>query len=248
LILTVLALVRLINKPAFDLVKQAEKIQRKKKEKKMNIKKEAYASNDNPKQPKNFVNLIKVMDQIKKKETDLDLVHLGDDETAMIIYDSNCMEVFVHYCPEIGGNNYVLCNGPDCLLCSLGQTLKQQLLLPVYLPKKYCISFLPFDPNCTSSHYFFEIIVDALETEKDTMIFVTWNEDEEIYEGSIMVDEENMRDIYEATEFYYSKLLTTKGMSGNGDIYPKISNEKLAHIERIGRLMALKKEDQFSGM
>jgi len=198
----------------------------------------------------NSVNIERVMDQIKKKDIKLDLVHLGAEETAMVVCFIPCLEVFVHDYPEIGGNNFVHCNGPDCLLCNLGQALKQQLLLTVYLPKKNCFAILPFDPNCTSSHKFFTKIVETMEFDRNRMIFVSRYEYEDgdgenvvEYKWVIMVDEENYSDYYEAYGFYQKMF---PGFTDILDIYPRISNEKFASIKRIKRLIALKKEGQFS--
>ena len=76
-------------------------------------------------------------------ESTLEVVRLGNDETAIIPFTADSEGIDLHYCSETEINSYVVCNGPDCVLCKIGRRKEERLLLPVYLPASGCVGILP---------------------------------------------------------------------------------------------------------
>lgn len=88
------------------------------------------------------VNLLDVA-AAEAAESLLEVVRLGSDETAIIPFTADSEAVDLHFCSETEINSYVVCNGPDCVLCRIGRKRDQRLLLPVYLPAAGCVGILP---------------------------------------------------------------------------------------------------------
>ena len=84
------------------------------------------------------VNLLDVVANESMEQTH-DLVRLGYDEIAIIPFTAEGQKVDIHYCPETEINSYVVCNGPDCVLCRIGRKRDQRMLLPVYVPAAGCV-------------------------------------------------------------------------------------------------------------
>ena len=87
------------------------------------------------------VNLLKKLSAAEMSST-LESVRLSENETAMIIFGADAEETMLHYCDEAEIKGYVVCNGPDCVLCRAGRKAEARFLVPVYLPGTRCISVL----------------------------------------------------------------------------------------------------------
>jgi len=165
----------------------------------------------------------------------LDVVRLGHDETAMIPFTSESVEVEVHYCSETEINSYVLCNGSNCVLCRIGRKKDPRLLLPVYLPASGCVGILPV----SRSHRPFALlpqIFNVLEAEKRMVMFVT-------REGAkYNVSTNELQKDVDSGEAAIKRFLDDKeaGLHDLSTVYPKINNEQLANVEKIDRMMTLK--------
>jgi len=165
----------------------------------------------------------------------LDLVRLNFDETAMIPFTSESVEVEVHYCSETEIRSYVMCNGPGCVLCRIGRKKDPRLLLPVYLPASGCVAILPVSPSLRPFALLPQIF-NVLEAEKLMVIFVT--RDGSKYNVST---NELQKDV-DCGEAAIKRFLDDyeAGLHDLSAVYPKINNPQLANIEKIDRMMALK--------
>jgi hypothetical protein len=182
----------------------------------------------------NKVNLLDVA-AAESIESPLEIVRLGKDETAIIAFTADSEGVDLHYCSETEINGYVICNGPDCLLCRIGRKRDQRLLLPVYLPAAECVGILPVSYSLRPSALLPQIL-NVLKAEKLMVMFVTREVakytvstvelKKDVDSGEVMI--KRFLDDYEA------------GLHDLSNVYPRIDNEHLASVEGIGRMMVLK--------
>ena len=182
----------------------------------------------------NKVNLFDVADA-ESIEAPLEVVRLGYDETAIIPFTAEGQGVDVHYCPEDEIKSYVVCNGPDCVLCRIGRRRDQRLLLPVYQPAAGCVGILPVSRSLRPFALLPQVI-HVLKAGKPMVMFVTREggkyavstidlmEDVDGGEGAIKTFIED----YDGGELNLTS------------IYPTIDNEQLSNVEEIGRMMKLK--------
>jgi hypothetical protein len=77
----------------------------------------------------------------------MELIRLGADELPVIPFTTEVVSTKVHYCNEDEIHDYVRCNEPDCVLCSIGRKQDERLLLPVYQPTLKAIGVLPITPS-----------------------------------------------------------------------------------------------------
>jgi hypothetical protein len=184
-------------------------------------------------QPKK-VNLLD-MAATESVESFIELVRLGNDETAIIAFTPDSEEVDLHYCSETEIGSYVICNGPDCILCRIGRKRDERLLLPVYLPAEERVGILPVSRSLRPFALLPQIS-NVLKAAKPTVMFVardgikytvsTTELQKDVEAGEAVI--RRFVDDYEA------------GLHDLTTVYPRISNEELANIEAIGRMMALK--------
>ena len=68
--------------------------------------------------PENQTNKVNLLDVAAAEATEslLEVVRLGNDETAIIPFTADSEAVDLHYCSETEINSYVVCNDPDCVL------------------------------------------------------------------------------------------------------------------------------------
>jgi hypothetical protein len=180
------------------------------------------------------VNLLEVAAS-ETAESSLELVRLGSDETAIVPFTADSEAIELHYCSETEINSYVLCNGPDCVLCRIGRKRDQRLLLPVYLPAAGCVGILPVSRSLRPFALLPQIS-NVLKAGKPMAMFVTregakYNvsttelpKDEDGGEAAI----KHFLDDYEA------------GLHDLAAVYTRIDNEQLASVEEIARMMSLK--------
>jgi hypothetical protein len=168
-------------------------------------------------------------------ESYLEVVRLGSDETAILPFTANSESVNIHYCHETEINGYIICNGPDCVLCRIGRRKDPRLLLPVYLPAAGCIAIL----SVSSANRPFGLlpqVLNVLKAGKPMVMFVTRNGAK--YNVST-VDLQNDVDGGEAVIKRFDEDYEA-GFHDLTSVYPRIDNEDLANVGGIGRMMALK--------
>ena len=183
----------------------------------------------------NTVNLLDVATAELFGESTLELIRLGNDETAIIPFTTDSVAVNIHYSSESEIRGYVLCNGPDCVLCKIGRKQEERLLLPVYLPTAGCVGILPVSRSLRPSSLLPQI-ANTLKTDKAIVMFV-------VRDGAkyIVSTTELQKDV-DAGESAIKRFRDDceAGLHDLSTIYPKIANEELAGITEINRMMELK--------
>lgn len=183
----------------------------------------------------NKVNLLDVA-AAETAESLLEVVRLGSDETAIIPFTADSEAVDLHYCSETEINSYVICNGPDCVLCRIGRKRDQRLLLPVYLPASGCIGILPVSRSLRPFALLPQIS-NVLKAEKPMVMFVS-------REGAkYTVSTAGLAADVDGGEAVIKRFVDDcdAGRHDLSSVYPRIDNEQLAGVEGIGRMMTLKK-------
>jgi len=168
-------------------------------------------------------------------ESLLEIVRLGKDETAIIPFTADSEGVDLHYCSETEINGYVICNGPDCLLCRIGRKRDKRLLLPVYLPAAGCVGILPVSYS-RRPYALLPQILNVLKAEKPMVMFVT----REVAKYTVSTDE--LQKDVDGGEAMIKRFVEDYevGLHDLSNVYPRINNEQLASVEGIGRMMVLK--------
>ena len=182
----------------------------------------------------NKVNLLEVA-TAESAESQLEVVRLGQDETAIIPFTADSEAVDLHYCSETEINSYVICNGPDCVLCRIGRKRDQRLLLPVYLPAAGCVGILPVSRSLRPFALLPQIS-NVLKAGKPMAMFVTREG------GKYTVSTAELQKDVDGGEAAIRHFIDDYE-AGNHDlsaVYPHIDNKQLASVEEISRMMTLK--------
>lgn len=187
-----------------------------------------------PEKQSSTVNLLDVA-AAETNESLLEVVRLGSDETAIIAFTAESEPIDLHYCSETEINSYVVCNGPDCILCRIGRKRDERLLLPVYLPASGCVGILPVSRSLRP-YALLPQITNVLKAGKPMVMFVTRDAakytvsttelQKDVDGGEAAIKQ--FRDDYES------------GLLRLSSVYPSIDNEQLANVEEIARMMTLK--------
>lgn len=182
----------------------------------------------------NKVNLLEIADS-ETAEPSLEVIRLGHDEVALIPFTAESVSVDVHFCPEPEINSYVLCNGPDCVLCKIGRKQDQRLLLPVYQPTAGCVGILPVSRSFRPFALLPQIL-NILKNGKAMVMFV-------IRDGAkYSVSTAELKDDEDAGETVTKKFVEeyNSGLHNLASVYPTIENAQLARIGEIRRMLTLK--------
>lgn len=187
--------------------------------------------------PENQANKVNLLDvaAAEAAESLLEVVRLGSDETAIIPFTADSEAVDLHYCSETEINSYVVCNGPDCVLCRIGRKRDQRLLLPVYLPAAGCVGILPVSRSLRPFALLPQIS-NVLKAGKPMVMFVT-------REGAkYTVSTAELQKDVDGGETAIRRFLDDYegGLHVLAAVYPRIDNEQLASVEEITRMMSLK--------
>ena len=187
-----------------------------------------------PEKKSNKVDLLE-LEKAESVESVLELVRLNGDETAIILFTSNTEKVDLHYCSETEIQGYVICNGPDCLLCRIGRKRDQRLLLPVYLPSAGCVGILPLS-NSIRPFALRPQVINLLKVGKPTVMFVTREG------GKYTVSTTELQKDVDGGEAVIKKFVEEfdAGLHDLTAVYSRIDNEQLSNVEEIGRMMTLK--------
>jgi hypothetical protein len=202
-----------------------------------NLSQNVFLNNDSKQETKIMSNKVNLLDLAvtESVESPLEVVRLGSDETAIIPFTPNSESVDIHYCHETEISSYVICNGPDCLLCRIGRSQEHRLLLPVYLPTVGSIGVLPVIKS-KRPFALLPQVLDVLKAGKPMVMFVTRNGAK--YAVST-VDLQKDVDSGEAVIKQFCEDYEA-GFHDLTSVYPKIDNEELANVAEISRMMKLK--------
>jgi hypothetical protein len=189
------------------------------------------------KMPENQTKKVNLLD-VAATETvasPLELVRLGADETAIIPFTADSEAVDLHYCSETEINSYVVCNGPDCVLCRIGRKRDERLLLPVYLPAAGCVGILPVSRSLRPLALLPQIS-NVLKAGKPMVLFVTREG------GKYTVSTAELQKDVDGGEAAIKQFQEDyeAGIHNLAAVYPRIDNEELASVEDIARMMSLK--------
>jgi hypothetical protein len=180
------------------------------------------------------INLLEVA-AAESIESLLEVVRLGSDETAIILFTADSEAVDLHYCSETEINSYAVCNGSGCVLCRIGRKRDQRLLLPVYLPATGCVGILPVSRSLRPFALLPQIS-NVLKADKPMVIFMT-------REGAkYTVSTADLQKDVDGGEVTIKRFMEDyeAGLHDLTAVYPRIDNEELASIEEIARMMSLK--------
>jgi hypothetical protein len=168
-------------------------------------------------------------------ESTLEVVRLGNDETAIIPFTADSEGIDLHYCSETEINGYVVCNGPECVLCRIGRRKEERLLLPVYLPASGCVGILPVSRSLRP-YALLPQISNVLKSDTPMVMFVI----REV--GKYMISTKSLEKDMDGGEFQIKEFLEdyAAGNINLIDLYPKIDNEQLLGVDGIQKMAALK--------
>ena len=155
-------------------------------------------------------------------------MRLGTDETAIIPFTADSEAVDLHYCSETEINSYVVCNGPDCVLCRIGRKRDQRLLLPVYLPAAECVGILPVSRSLRPFALLPQIS-NVLKAEKPMVMFVT--REGAKYTVSTVELQKDVDGGERRSDAFWT--ITRLAFTVLAAVYPCIDNEQLASVEEI---------------
>lgn len=187
-----------------------------------------------PDNQSNKVNLLEVAAS-ETAESPLELVRLGADETAIIPFTAESEAVDLHYCSETEINSYLICNGPDCILCRIGRRRDQRLLLPVYLPTAGCIGILPVSRSLRPFALLPQVS-NVLKAGKPMVMFVTRER------AKYTVSTVDLQKDMDGGEAAIKRFLDDyeAGLHVLTTAYQRIDNEQLASVEEIAKMMSFK--------
>ena len=163
------------------------------------------------------------------------MIRLGSDETAIIPFTSGSEGIDLHYCSETEINGYVVCNGPDCVLCRIGRRRDPRLLLPVYQPAAGCVGILPVSRSLRPFALLPQIS-NVLRAGKPMVMFVT--REKAKYNVSTVELQEDVDGGEKVIRSFLEDY--ADGNLNLTSVYPTIDNEQLSNVEEIGRMMKLK--------
>lgn len=165
----------------------------------------------------------------------LELVRLGENETAFVPFTSDSEEIHLHFCSESDINSYIKCNGDDCVLCRIGRKKERRLLLPVYLPAVSSVGVIPVSPSLRP-YALLPQIANVLKAEKPMVMFVIREN------AKFLVSTIELKDDVDGGEVEIKKFLEehVKGNYSFSFLYPQIDNEQLVSIQEISRMLQLK--------
>jgi len=169
-------------------------------------------------------------------EKSFDLVRLGGQEVAVIPFTSSSAVVKLHYNDEPEARGYVRCNGEDCVLCRLGRTAEERALLPVFLPSQETFGVIAISPSSRPGALRPQLM-PLLRSEKPLVLFIKKPDQMTFAVGSKEVDLKRFGRERRIADFQ------RKLEAGEVDltsVYPCQSNEALARVPGINRMLQLK--------
>ena len=187
-----------------------------------------------PEKQSNKINLLDIAID-ETAESRLEVVRLGNDETAIIPFTADSEAVDLHYCSETEIKGYVRCNGTDCVLCRIGRNKDPRFLSPVYLPAAGCVGILPVSRSLRPFALLPQIL-NVMKADKPMVMFVTREG------GKYTVSTADLGKDVDGGEAVIKRFLDDyeAGLHDLTAVYPHIDNEQLANVEEIGRMMNLK--------
>jgi hypothetical protein len=182
------------------------------------------------------IDLVKDFEAMVNGSPALERVRLDASETAIIPFTAEAERVEIHYCKEPDINDYVICNGVDCFLCKIAREKTVRLLLPVYLPVSGVVGVLPVGTSLRPRSLWPQL-AQVLKDGSRMAVFIS-----RLQGDSYTVAAEPLRDDVEdgAEVINAFRENRKKGTIQLDSVYPKVSNEQLAAIPEIDRMLKLR--------
>ncbi|MDB5312974.1 MAG: hypothetical protein JWO38_7176 [Gemmataceae bacterium] len=191
-----------------------------------------------------FVNLIQAAQAIAPTAgPPAELVRLTADDTPIVLFTHQVVEVILHYAREPEISSYVHCNGGGesrCALCLAGRSLEERYLLPVYLPLSRSVGVLPIShslrPNSLLCLLLPHLEARAEPVSPPPLLFVRRQDTRfTVSSGLLQPGEDDGAAVVKA---FRAQL--ADGRVRLVDMFPRIPNDRLSAIPDIARLLALK--------
>jgi hypothetical protein len=166
----------------------------------------------------------------------LGLIRIDSNETAVIPFTPDAVQVGLHYCdlPEIRG--YVRCNGPKCVLCLAGRKAEERILLPVYSPASQAIGVLSFSTSSRPGALRPQLL-PALRSGKRVAVLIR-KADQYKHVVSVRDLDEDMDDGARLITAFLERFEARE--DDLASVYPRHDNRYLASFPAIASILRLK--------
>jgi hypothetical protein len=168
--------------------------------------------------------------------TALERVRLDESETAIIPFTTEAEGLDLHYCKEPDLTDYIACNGKNCILCQIGRAKTTRHLLPVFLPASGLIGVLPVSPSLRPRSLWPQL-AQALKDGSRKAIFVSRVQGDSYTVTAVPLQD----DVADGAEVIKTFLENhQKGTIELASVFPMVTNEQLAAIPEIDRMLKLR--------
>jgi hypothetical protein len=169
----------------------------------------------------------------------LRVVRLDHNEKFLIPFSVSMRRATLHFLESDALRGYVHCNGGDCLLCRIGRQPDVRDLLPVYDPVAQTVAVLPVSQNLRPGALR-PLIKPVLEQIKGNRFLLMTVRKLDIvrYELTAAPLPEGADDGAAAISKFKEEL--DSGIVNLEDVYPHLTNNDLAAIPDVARVMQLK--------
>ena len=168
--------------------------------------------------------------------TALERVRLDASEIAIIPFTTEAEGLDLHYCKEPDLTDYVACNGKNCVLCQIGRAKTTRHLLPVFLPASGIIGVLPVSPSLRPRSLWPQL-AQALKDGSRKAVFVSRVQGDS-YTVTAVPLQDDVEDGTDAIKLFLDKY--KNGLIKLDSVFPKATNEQLAAIPEIDRMLKLR--------
>jgi hypothetical protein len=192
-----------------------------------------------PSEPKlkSKINLVKEFEAAAADgRSALERVRIDASETAIVPFTAEAEQVDIHYCKEPDLNDYITCNGKNCVLCKIGREKTVRRLLPVYLPASGIVGVLPVSPSLRPRALWPQLF-EAMKDGTEKALFISRIQSDGFSVSAVSLPED--ADAGEATIAAFLKDYEA-GRIELASVYPHVDNESLAAIPEIARMLKLK--------
>ena len=165
----------------------------------------------------------------------LELVRLGQDETALIFFTSDVEQVTLHYCEEVDIGGYIHCAGDDCTLCRIGRKRDERVLLPAYSPTARQVQLLPVSRSLRPQALLPQL-AEVLKS-KDPQVCFIRREGFRFFVSISPLPADIDAGAAAIEEFLAQSKSGTISLAG---VYPTLANEQLREVPEIARRLKLK--------
>jgi hypothetical protein len=166
----------------------------------------------------------------------LERVRLDASETALIPFTTEAEELDLHFCKEPDLNDYFACNGPGCVLCTIRREKVTRRLLPVFLPASGIVGVLPVSPSLRPRSLWPQLAQNLKDGSRKA-VFVSRVQGDSYTVTAVPLQD----DVADGAEVIKTFLENhQKGTIELASVFPVVTNEQLAAIPEIDRMLRLR--------